>query len=71
MSIEKKSLISNRMATKKAIVTKPEVNTVAPSKFSVAKSHLAIPKVNVGKTHLALPKVNVSSARLSLNKIKI
>lgn len=32
MAIEKKSLISNRTASKKAIVTKPEVSKVAPTK---------------------------------------
>ena len=34
MSIEKKSLISNRTASKKAIVTKPEVSKVAPTKVA-------------------------------------
>ena len=34
MSIEKKSLISNRMATKKAIAAKPEVTTVASTRVA-------------------------------------
>lgn len=33
MAIEKKSLISNRTATKKAIVTKPGVSKVAPTRL--------------------------------------
>ena len=32
MALEKKSLISNRSASKKAIVTKPDVSKVAASK---------------------------------------
>ena len=34
MSIEKKSLISNRTATKKALVTKPEVTKVASTRMA-------------------------------------
>jgi hypothetical protein len=37
MAIEKKSLISNRTATKKAIVTKPEVSKVAPTRLNSFK----------------------------------
>jgi hypothetical protein len=33
MAIQKKSLISNRTATKKALVAKPEAATVAPTRF--------------------------------------
>jgi hypothetical protein len=47
MSIEKKSLISNRTAGKKAIATKPTVSKVAATK--VAKTMVV--------TRLALPKV--------------
>ena len=36
MSVEKKSLISRRAAAKKAIVTKPEANTVPTTKMSHA-----------------------------------
>jgi len=32
MAIQKKSLISNRTATKKALVAKPEVTNVAPTR---------------------------------------
>lgn len=35
MAIQKKSLISNRRATKKALVAKPEATTVAPTRFKV------------------------------------
>jgi len=59
MSIEKKSLISNRMASKKAIVTKPEVNNVAASKL-IAHSRVSVPKVTVGKTHVSIPKTHVT-----------
>jgi len=44
MSIEKKSLISNRMASKKAIVTKPEGGKVASNKTILART-AAAPKV--------------------------
>jgi hypothetical protein len=64
MSIEKKSLISNRMATKKAIVTKPEVNTVAPSKFSVAKARLEMPRVKIGKTPVFASRITTSRVKI-------
>jgi hypothetical protein len=38
MSIEKKSLISNRAATKKAIATKPEVSKVTANKTSMLRT---------------------------------
>jgi hypothetical protein len=37
MSIEKKSLISNRIASKKAIVTKPEGSKVASNKTAMPR----------------------------------
>jgi hypothetical protein len=37
MSIEKKSLISNRIASKKAIVTKPEGSKIASTKTIMAR----------------------------------
>jgi hypothetical protein len=40
MSIEKKSLISNRKATKKALVTKPEITKVATTRLA-PRQHLA------------------------------
>jgi predicted XRE-type DNA-binding protein len=49
MSIEKKSLISNRSAAKKALVTKPEVNKVASTKLSPAK----LGKVRLAISHAA------------------
>ena len=41
MSIEKKSLISNRIATKKAIVTKPQVRNVAATRVHAALSRVS------------------------------
>jgi len=48
MSLEKKSLISNRAVTKKAIVTKPGVTKVASPKASAATrlSYNAVRGVN-------------------------
>jgi hypothetical protein len=51
MSIEKKSLISNRTATKKAIVTKPEVTNVAPARLARPS------KVRVHVANVRPPKV--------------
>ena len=45
MSIEKKSLISKRSATKKAIVTKPEVSTVSPAR------KMTMPRRASGRTY--------------------
>ena len=56
MSIEKKSLISNRTATKKAIVTKPEVSTVAATR--------AVAKLRVARVaHLKVARVQVPRAK--------
>jgi hypothetical protein len=55
MSIEKKSLISNRSAAKKALVTKPQANKVASTKVSsprlVSRTNLAVAPV---RTKLSL-----------------
>lgn len=51
MSIEKKSLISNRTASKKAIVTKPEVAKVAPARLAKPA------RVNVAHVRLQIPRV--------------
>ncbi|HEY4053001.1 MAG TPA: hypothetical protein VGL74_04625 [Terriglobales bacterium] len=58
MSIEKKSLISNRIASKKAIVTKPEGSKVASNKTIVARM-AAAPKV-IART--AAPMSRMASA---------
>ena len=59
MSIEKKSLISNRSAAKKALVTKPEVSKVASTKISSTRlSHVRIATAPV-KTRLGMPKIIV------------
>jgi hypothetical protein len=52
MSIEKKSLISNRTVTKKAIIVKkPEVSTVAPARL--AKLTRLQGKVRIGVAHIS------------------
>ncbi|HTJ87679.1 MAG TPA: hypothetical protein VL349_10495 [Terriglobales bacterium] len=53
MSIEKKSLISNRIASKKAIVTKPEGSKVASNKTIMART-AAIPRVALKPNSVAL-----------------
>ena len=53
MSIEKKSLISNRIASKKAIVTKPEGSKVASNKTIMARSAV-IPRVALKPNAVAL-----------------
>jgi hypothetical protein len=53
MSIEKKSLISNRIASKKAIVTKPEGSKVASNKTIMARN-AAIPRVALKPNSVAV-----------------
>lgn len=53
MSIEKKSLISNRNATKKAIVTKPEVSKVASTRLSRLHVSRASAPLRVARIQLA------------------
>ena len=53
MSITKKSLISNRIASKKAIVTKPEGSKVASNKTIMART-AAIPRVALKPNSVAL-----------------
>ena len=53
MSIEKKSLISNRIESKKAIVTKPEGSKVASNKTIMART-AAIPRVVLKPNSVAL-----------------
>ena len=59
MSIEKKSLISNRSAAKKALVTKPEVSKVASTKMSVTKLSKYRVATAAIKTRLNMPKIIV------------
>lgn len=58
MSIEKKSLISNRSAAKKALVTKPEVNKVASTK--TAATRVANFKLGSNATRLNLARIKMS-----------
>jgi hypothetical protein len=45
MAIQKKSLISNRTATKKALVAKPEVTTVSPTRMEVPRpTRMQVPR---------------------------
>jgi hypothetical protein len=57
MSIEKKSLISNRSAAKKALVTKPEASKVASTKMSVTKLSLVRIATAPVKTRLGMPRI--------------
>jgi hypothetical protein len=62
MSIEKKSLISNRTASKKAIATKADINQVSSTKLSAPKlGHGVSPKLGHGVTpklgHGVTPKL--------------
>jgi len=54
MSIEKKSLISNRSAAKKALVTKPQANKVASTKLVTARLSKNFVAVAPVKARLAL-----------------
>src|ERR1043166_2022314 len=58
MSIEKKSLISNRIAAKKAIVTKPEGSKVASTKMV---SNRVAPHTKVAVTSVSSHPTKVSS----------
>jgi len=61
MAIEKKSLISNRTATKKALVAKPEVSKATVTRL--AKPRLTMhtsPKVAMAKHRVALPRVTAA-----------
>jgi hypothetical protein len=49
MSIEKKSLISNRSVTKKALVTKPAATKVAPARQKVVATHASPARLNVAR----------------------
>jgi hypothetical protein len=66
MSIEKKSLISNRSAGKKAIVTKPDVSKVSSTRLAQPKVVLHTPKVAVN-----MPKIALNTPKIALNTPKI
>jgi len=62
MSITRKSLISNRGASKKAIVTKPEVNKISATKVAATK---------VGATKITLPKVTLNNTRVGVKMTNV
>ena len=66
MSIEKKSLISNRAASKKANVTKPSATTISTSKLS---STLTRSKVASGKVAVTMSRPRVGN-RLAVSMAK-
>jgi hypothetical protein len=77
MSIEKKSLISNRIASKKAIVTKPEATKTVSSR--VASHTKAATRVAVKPTAVSshpskvaghLNRIAIGRTHLSLARIK-
>jgi hypothetical protein len=60
MSVEKKSLISRRTAAKKAIVTKPEANTVSTTKvksFKATAMHVSRIRPNAVATGASRVKI--------------
>jgi hypothetical protein len=72
MSIEKKSLISNRIASKKAIVTKPEGSKVASNKTIMARN-AAIPRVALKPNSVAVKPnaVSMKPNRLSISHTRL
>jgi len=71
MSIERKSLISNRIASKKAIVTKPEGSKVASTKtvsHRVASVAKVANRLQIGPTKLVL---NPSRVAMPTTKVRI
>lgn len=72
MSIEKKSLISNRIAAKKAIVTKPEGSKVASTKL-ISSSVTSHTKVIVKPTAVtsAPTKVQVKPNMISVSRTRL
>ena len=71
MSIEKKSLISNRVASKKAIVTKATATEVASTKM-ISSRVAAKPKL-AGLPHnrLTVHTRVAGATRLALSKVKV
>ena len=69
MSVQKKSLISNRTAVKKALVAKQsepvEMPVSAPAKVAPSKSHISTSKTHVStsRTHVSTSKAHVSTSR--------
>lgn len=81
MSIEKKSLISNRAVAKKANVTKPSATTISTSKLSstLTRSKVASGKVAVtmsrprigGANHLAVSMAKPMTRAMVGMKVKV
>jgi hypothetical protein len=70
MSIEKKSLISNRVAAKKALATKPEVSKVASTRVGHTKvSHTKVAANKIGLTKIGLTKIGLT--KIGLTKIGV
>jgi hypothetical protein len=61
MAIQKKSLISNRTATKKALVAKPEVSAAAPTRMKVPAAHMKVPAAHmkVPAAHMKVPAAHM------------
>ncbi len=68
MSIEKKSLISNRAVTKKAIVTKPGVTKVASPKTAAA-TRLRYNAVRGLNSKIGIPNTRIANVRVSANAV--
>jgi hypothetical protein len=63
MAIQKKSLISNRTATKKALVAKPGVASVAPTRLKVADSRV---KVADSRVRIADSRMKIADSRMKI-----
>jgi hypothetical protein len=71
MAIQKKSLISNRTATKKALVVKPEV-TGNPGMSRVGINKVGINKVGINKVGINRVGINkVGINKVGINKVGI
>ena len=76
MSIEKKSLISNRIASKKAIVTKPEATKTVSSRVAshakVMVRTAAIPRVALKPNAVAMKAnpITIGHTRLAATRLR-
>ena len=70
MSIEKKSLISNRTATKKAVVRKPEVTKVSSPRTTIKARTIVHARAAVPARLARLTVSHASPVRFSPARIK-
>ena len=70
MSIDKKSLISNRVAAKKAIATKPNVSKVASTKLQYNSVKVSHNSIKVTPNSIKLTPSNVRVGPTSVRSIE-